>query len=38
VEELSYKEIGGLLGISVPTVQYHMARALAHIDAALGQE
>lgn len=38
VDELAYREIGDRLGISIPTVQYHMARALAHIDAALGQE
>ncbi|AOH85632.1 RNA polymerase subunit sigma-24 [Sphingomonas panacis] len=38
VDELTYKEIGERLGISVPTVQYHVARALAHIDAALEQE
>lgn len=38
VEELTYKEIGSRLGISIPTVQYHVARALAHIDAALEQE
>jgi RNA polymerase sigma-70 factor (ECF subfamily) len=35
VEDLTYREIGLRLGISVPTVQYHFARALAHIDAAL---
>lgn len=38
VDELTYKEIGERLGISVPTVQYHVARALAHIDAALESE
>ncbi len=38
VDELTYKEIGERLGISIPTVQYHVARALAHLDAALGQE
>ncbi|MGZ0074135.1 RNA polymerase sigma factor [Sphingobium limneticum] len=38
VDELTYKEIAGRLGISIPTVQYHVARALAHIDAALEQE
>ncbi len=38
VEELTYKEIGERLGVSIPTVQYHVARALAHLDAALGQE
>ncbi|MBV1686412.1 RNA polymerase sigma factor [Novosphingobium sp. G106] len=35
VEELTYREIGMKLAISVPTVQYHVARALAYIDAAL---
>lgn len=38
VDELTYKEIGERLGIAIPTVQYHVARALAHLDAALGQE
>lgn len=38
IDELAYSEIGQRLGISIPTVQYHMARALAHIDAVLGQE
>ncbi|MFN3627430.1 MAG: RNA polymerase sigma factor [Parvibaculum sp.] len=38
VEELPYREIGQKLGISIPTVQYHVARALAHIDAALELE
>lgn len=38
IDELAYREIGQRLGISIPTVQYHMARALAHIDAVLGQE
>ncbi|WP_232494491.1 RNA polymerase sigma factor [Novosphingobium kaempferiae] len=37
VDELTYKEIGERLGISIPTVQYHVARALAHIDTALEQ-
>lgn len=35
VEEMTYREIGLKLTISVPTVQYHVARALAHIDAVL---
>jgi RNA polymerase sigma factor (sigma-70 family) len=35
IEELTYREIGLKLGISIPAVQRHMARALAHIDAAL---
>jgi RNA polymerase sigma-70 factor (ECF subfamily) len=38
VDELGYKEIGERLAISIPTVQYHMKRALAHLDTALGQE
>ncbi|WDF74223.1 RNA polymerase sigma factor [Novosphingobium sp. KACC 22771] len=38
IEELTYREIGERLGLSIPTVQYHVARALAHIDAALEQE
>lgn len=37
VDELTYKEIGNRLGIGIPTVQYHVARAFAHIDAALEQ-
>ncbi len=37
IEELTYREIGLKLAISIPTVQYHVARALAHIDAALEQ-
>lgn len=35
VEDLTYREIGMKLAISIPTVQYHVARALASIDAAL---
>lgn len=35
MEELSYREIGLALAISIPTVQYHVARALTYIDAAL---
>lgn len=38
LEDLTYREIGERLGISVPTVQYHFARSLAHIDAALHGE
>lgn len=38
VEELTYREIAERMEISIPTVQYHVARALAHIDAALEQE
>lgn len=32
---LSYTEIAGLLGITVKTVEYHMARSFAHLRAAL---
>jgi len=38
VDELTYREISEQLGISVPTVQYHIARCLAHLDAALESE
>jgi len=38
VEGLGYKEIGERLGISVPTVQYHVARALMFIGKALDGE
>ncbi|AOH87327.1 RNA polymerase subunit sigma-24 (plasmid) [Sphingomonas panacis] len=38
VEELTYKDIAHRLGLSIPTVQYHVARALSHIDAALERE
>jgi len=38
IEGLGYKAIGAELGISVPTVQYHIARALVHIDRALERE
>lgn len=34
-QDLTYREIGMKLEISIPTVQYHVARALAHIDAVL---
>lgn len=37
LDGLGYKAIGERLGISVPTVQYHIARALVHIDKALDQ-
>lgn len=33
----TYKEIALRLSVSVPTVQYHIARALVHIDKALDQ-
>jgi RNA polymerase sigma factor (sigma-70 family) len=38
VDGLGYREIGERLGISVPTVQYHVARALMHLDKALDSE
>jgi RNA polymerase sigma-70 factor (ECF subfamily) len=38
VEGLGYREIGEHLGISVPTVQYHVARALMIIEKALDGE
>jgi RNA polymerase sigma-70 factor (ECF subfamily) len=34
-DELGYREIQHRLGISMPAVEYHMMRALAHIRAAL---
>jgi RNA polymerase sigma-70 factor (ECF subfamily) len=38
LDGLGYKAIGERLEISVPTVQYHVARALVHIDRALERE
>lgn len=38
VDELTYREIAERLGISIPTVQYHVGRALAHISMALETE
>ena len=35
VEELTYTEIAARLEISINTVEYHMARALLHLDRAL---
>ena len=32
VDELTYKEIATRIGIAIPTVQYHIARALVHLD------
>lgn len=37
VDELTYREIARTLGISVATVEYHMSRALVHLDEALGE-
>ncbi|MDQ2891880.1 MAG: sigma-70 family RNA polymerase sigma factor, partial [Pseudomonadota bacterium] len=34
VDELTYSEIGRRLGISVATVEYHICRALVHLDKA----
>lgn len=38
VDGLGYKLIGERLGISIPTVQYHVAKALVQIDKALERE
>jgi RNA polymerase sigma-70 factor (ECF subfamily) len=35
VDELTYTEIAARLGISVSTVEYHIMRALVHLDEAL---
>lgn len=35
VDELTYREIAGRLGVSVATVEYHISRALVHLDKAL---
>jgi RNA polymerase sigma factor (sigma-70 family) len=37
IDDLSYKEIAAEMAISIPTVQYHVARALMHIDEILDQ-
>lgn len=38
VEGATYREIGLKIGISIPTVEYHIARALMHIERALDRE
>lgn len=38
LDELTYREIAERLGISIPTVQYHVGRALAQISTALETE
>lgn len=38
LDGLTYKEIHRHLGVSLGTVEYHMMRALAQIDRALGEE
>jgi RNA polymerase sigma factor (sigma-70 family) len=38
VDELSYEQIAGRLGISVGAVKYHMTKALVHLDEALNHE
>ena len=38
VDGLTYKEIQQQLGVSLGTVEYHIMRALAHIDRVLGDE
>ena len=35
VHELTYQQIADRIGISIPTVQYHIARALVHLDQRL---
>jgi RNA polymerase sigma factor (sigma-70 family) len=37
LDELSYREIALKMAISIPTVQYHVARALMHIDKTLDE-
>lgn len=37
VEEITYGEIARRLGITVATVEYHMTRALIHLDEALAE-
>lgn len=38
VDDMTYSQIGDALDISIGTVEYHMGRALAHLDVALGDD
>lgn len=38
IEDLTYRQIARQLGITIGTVEYHMARALVHLDRELGEE
>lgn len=38
VDELSYREIATKIGISTKAIEYHMTKALAHLDPALYRE
>lgn len=38
VDELTYSQISEILEISIGTVEYHMGRALSHLDRALGND
>lgn len=37
VDDLSYREIREIVGISASTVEYHMVKALAHLSEAMGR-